>query len=240
MPRDLSEWWSDLFLELQTCEEIDRVFSILSRASLDLGFSYCAFGYVNRVPFCSRNIVIKSSYPERWVSRYREREYLRIDPIAKLELGDLTPAIWNDGLFANTKHLWDEAKSAGLAIGISQPCWDARGQFGVYSLARERTSLGASEIKVLRPFLLALGQLSMFCISRISGRQSSIATEAKLTQREIEILRWTADGKSAKGISNALAISVDTVNFHLKNCRRKLNAPSKASAAAYAIAYGLL
>jgi DNA-binding CsgD family transcriptional regulator len=80
----------------------------------------------------------------------------------------------------------------------------------------------------------------MSCFSRISDQQSGTAADAKLTQREIEILRWTADGKSAKGISNALDISVDTVNFHLKNCKRKLNAPSKASAAAYAIAYGLL
>ncbi|MFM0202118.1 autoinducer binding domain-containing protein [Paraburkholderia fungorum] len=240
MSQDLSEWWSDLFLELQTCEATDRAFSILSRASLDLGFSYCAFGYVNRVPFCSRNIVIKSSYPEQWVARYREREYLTIDPIAKLESGDLTPVIWADRLFADAEHLWDEAKSAGLAIGISQPCWDARGQVGVYSLARQGTPLGASEIKALRPFLLSLGQLSMSCFSRIADQQSNTATDARLTQREIEILRWTADGKSAKGISNALDISVDTVNFHLKNCKRKLNAPSKASAAAYAIAYGLL
>ena len=239
MPRDLSEWWSDLFLELQTCEEIDSAFSILSRVSLDLGFPYCAFGYGNRVPFCARNIVIKSSYPEPWKSRYREMRYLRTDPIANLESGDLTPAIWTDALFTDAKHLWDEARSAGLAIGISQPCWGTRGQFGVYSLARDSTPLAACEIKALRPFLLALGQLSMSCIDRVSDWQSSAATGAKLTQREIEILRWTADGKSAKGISNVLDISVDTVNFHLKNCKRKLNAPSKASAAAYATAYGL-
>lgn len=240
MSQDLSEWWSDLFLELQTCEKTDRAFSILSRASLDLGFSYCAFGYANRVPFCSRNIVINSSYPEHWVARYREREYLTVDPIANLESGDLTPVIWADRLFADAEHLWAEAKSAGLAIGISQPCWDARGQFGVYSLAREDTPLGASEIKILRPFLLALGQLSMSCFTRIADQQSNTAADARLTQREIEVLRWTADGKSAKGISNALDISIDTVNFHLKNCKRKLNAQSKASAAAYAIAYGLL
>jgi DNA-binding CsgD family transcriptional regulator len=239
MPRDLSEWWSDLFLELQICEEMDGAFSILSRVSMDLGFPYCAFGYGNRVPFCSRNIVIKSSYPERWNSRYQEKQYLSIDPIANLESGDLTPVIWSDSLFAGAKHLWNEARSAGLAIGISQPCGGARGQFGVYSLARDSTPLRAGEIKALRPFLLALGQLSMSCMSRISGRRSSSTTELKLTQRETEILRWTADGKSAKGISNALDISVDTVNFHLKNCKRKLNAPSKASAAAYAIAYGL-
>jgi DNA-binding CsgD family transcriptional regulator len=238
MSRDLSEWWNILFLELQSCEEVNCAFSILSRASVDLGFSFCAFGYTNRVPFCSRNIFVKSSYPEQWVSRYEEKDYLRIDPIARLESGDLTPVIWADPLFDDAKHLWAEARAAGLAIGISQPCWDARGQFGVYSLARETTPLNAAEINALRPFLLALGQLSMSRFGRIADQQSS--TEARLTQREIEILRWTADGLSAKGISNALGISVDTVNFHLKNCKRKLNARSKASAAAYATAYGLL
>jgi DNA-binding CsgD family transcriptional regulator len=240
MPRVLSEWWNNLFFELQSCEQIESAFSTLSRASQDLGFAYYAFGYVSRTPFCSRNIFIKSSYPELWISRYREKKYLEIDPVAKLDSGDLTPAIWSEDFFAGAKHVWDEAKSAGLAIGISQPCWDTRGQFGVLSLARNDLALSSDEIKALRPFLAALGHLSMSCIRTICERQKHTTTDISLTRREIEILRWTADGKSAKGISNALEISVDTVNFHLKNCMRKFNASSKTSATAYAIAYGLL
>jgi DNA-binding CsgD family transcriptional regulator len=58
--------------------------------------------------------------------------------------------------------------------------------------------------------------------------------------REIEILQWTADGKSAKSIARVLRISEDTVNFHLKNCMRKFNCSSKIRAACYAIALGLL
>ncbi len=154
--------------------------------------------------------------------------------------GDLTAVIWSDDFFVGAKHVWDEAKSAGLAIGISQPCWDARGQFGVLSLARDDLALSPDEIRALRPFLAALGHLSMSCISTICERQKHTSTGISLTRREIEILRWTADGKSAKGISNTLEISADTVNFHLKNCMRKLNASSKTSATAYAIAYGLL
>jgi DNA-binding HTH domain-containing proteins len=240
VPRHLSDWWSDLFFQLQTCTHIDAAFSTLSRASQDLGFPYFAFGYVTRTPFSSRNIFIKSSYPESWVSRYREKEYLKVDPVARLESADLTPAIWNDDLFAGAKQLWDEAKSAGLAIGISQPCWGPRGQPGVYSLARDSHPLSSEEVKALRPFLAALAHLSMSCITGISDRQRLATNNVKLTDREIEVLRWTADGKSAKGVSNALDISVDTVNFHVKNCMRKLAAPSKGSAAAYAVAYGLL
>lgn len=235
-----SEWWNDLFFKLQNCEQIDHALNVLSGASNNLGFAHCAFGYHTRTPFHSRNVVIKSSYPAPWVSRYLDQHYLEIDPIARLDVRDLTPTVWNDDLFVDAKHLWDDASAAGLRVGISQPCWDARGRCGVFSLARDCLTLGAHEIEALRPYLAALSHLSMTCISTIADRQRPDTTEINLTRREIEILRWTADGGSAKSISNALDISADTVNFHLKNCMRKLNASSKVAAAAYAIAYGYL
>ncbi len=237
---DPSGWWNDLFFKLQNCEQIDHALTVLSRASQDLGFAYCAFGYHNRPPFHFRNVVIKSSYPTPWVSRYLDQHYLEIDPIARLDVRDLTPTVWNDDLFSDAQPLWDEARSAGLRVGISQPCWDARGRCGVFSLARDYPALGCHEIEALRPYLAALSHLSMTCVSTIADRQRDDTTEINLTRREIEILRWTADGGSAKSISNALDISADTVNFHLKNCMRKLNASSKVAAAAYAIAYGYL
>ncbi|RAS22071.1 autoinducer binding domain-containing protein [Paraburkholderia bryophila] len=240
MRPDHSGWWNDLFFKLQNCEQIDHALNVLSCASQNLGFAYCAFGYHTRPPFHFRNVVIESSYPPPWVSRYHDQHYLEIDPIARLDVRDPTPTVWTDDLFSQAKHLWDDANAAGLRVGISQPCWDARGRCGVFSLARDHRALDDHEIEMLRPHLAALSHLSMTCIANIAGRQRHDTTEINLTRREIEILRWTADGGSAKSISNALDISADTVNFHLKNCMRKLNASSKVAAAAYAIAYGYL
>ncbi|WP_167375389.1 gamma-glutamyl-gamma-aminobutyrate hydrolase family protein [Burkholderia metallica] len=44
-----------------------------------------------------------SNYPEAWLSRYRERAYLMIDPIAQHAMSSLAPLIWCDRIFETTE-----------------------------------------------------------------------------------------------------------------------------------------
>lgn len=60
------------------------------------------------------------------------------------------------------------------------------------------------------------------------------------TPREKEVLRWTAEGKTAYEIGQILVISENTVLFHLKNVVNKLGASNKMQAAVKATALGML
>jgi LuxR family transcriptional regulator len=62
----------------------------------------------------------------------------------------------------------------------------------------------------------------------------------KLTKREVEILRWTALGKSSEEIAQVLHLSVNTINYHIKKSIAKLEAPNKTAAAVKAAVLGLL
>ena len=62
----------------------------------------------------------------------------------------------------------------------------------------------------------------------------------KLTKREVEILRWTAQGKSSEEIANLLHLSVNTINYHIKKSIANLDAPNKTAAAVKAAVLGLL
>ena len=62
----------------------------------------------------------------------------------------------------------------------------------------------------------------------------------KLTKREVEILRWTAQGKSSEEIANVLHLSINTINYHIKKSIAKLEAPNKTAAAVKASVLGLL
>ena len=62
----------------------------------------------------------------------------------------------------------------------------------------------------------------------------------RLTDREIEIMRWTADGKIASDIGTILSLSTRTVNFHIASSIKKLGANNKTSAVAIAAKSGLL
>ncbi len=61
-----------------------------------------------------------------------------------------------------------------------------------------------------------------------------------LTAREREVLRWTAEGKTACEIGQILSISERTVNFHVNNILEKLGATNKVQAVVKAIGAGLI
>lgn len=60
-----------------------------------------------------------------------------------------------------------------------------------------------------------------------------------LSDREVEVLRLVAAGKSNKEIAAKLLISERTVARHLSNIFVKLDVPSRAGAAAFALRKGL-
>eukprot|EP00887_Chlorella_sp_A99_P003802 scaffold31.g3802.t1 len=61
-----------------------------------------------------------------------------------------------------------------------------------------------------------------------------------LTDREVEVLKWVADGKTASEISMIMLISVHTVNFHVKKAVTKLNTSNTTAAVTRAAMLGLL
>lgn len=70
-------------------------------------------------------------------------------------------------------------------------------------------------------------------------RRASAAT-SPLTAREVEVLRWTADGKTSGEIADIMNITEHTVNFHIKNSLVKLDASNKTAAVVKAAMTGLL
>ena len=61
-----------------------------------------------------------------------------------------------------------------------------------------------------------------------------------LTQREVEVLRLIAAGKSNPEIGQELFISLNTVARHVSNIFAKTTSSNRAEAAAYAVRQGLV
>ena len=61
-----------------------------------------------------------------------------------------------------------------------------------------------------------------------------------LTQREVDVLRLIADGKSNREIADELVISFNTVAHHVRNILGKTGAANRAGIATYATRNGLL
>lgn len=62
----------------------------------------------------------------------------------------------------------------------------------------------------------------------------------RLSPREIEVLRWLAQGEGPKQIAHRLRITVRTCEHYVASARRKLGARNSTHAVAIAMAAGML
>ena len=79
----------------------------------------------------------------------------------------------------------------------------------------------------------------------IFARLTALATQggvagARLSARELECLRLTAEGLTSEEISLKLGLSIHTANQYLGNAARKLNAVNRMHAVAKALRTGLI
>jgi DNA-binding NarL/FixJ family response regulator len=79
------------------------------------------------------------------------------------------------------------------------------------------------------------------CVREAMKRLQPAATvrPAGLTDRELEILRLLAAGKTDKEIAFELSISVKTASNHVGNILGKIGAGNRTEAARYALEHGL-
>ena len=64
--------------------------------------------------------------------------------------------------------------------------------------------------------------------------------QPSLSDHEVECLRWVSFGKTAKETAAILGKSPRTIEFHLNNAIKKLNAVNKVQAAFLAIEQNLI
>ena len=88
------------------------------------------------------------------------------------------------------------------------------------------------------PKFLLLSQLAHGFFLKHLAPEPEVAY--KLTEKERDILRWTADGKTSCDIAVAMGISERTVNFHINNVLKKLDVHNRYSAVAKAMAHNIL
>ena len=75
---------------------------------------------------------------------------------------------------------------------------------------------------------------------KVAAKLAQRMHEETLTEREVQILRLLAEGKSNRAIGQALFITESTVKSHLKSLFVKLDVTSRAEAIALAAKRGLV
>ncbi|WP_262360922.1 response regulator [Gorillibacterium timonense] len=88
-----------------------------------------------------------------------------------------------------------------------------------------------------RPIIEA--QVASKMMNRFRQPRAEAAPHEELTEREMEVLRLIASGKSNQEVADELFIGIKTVKFHVTNVLAKLGVEDRTQAAIYAIKHGL-
>lgn len=216
----------------------EETFFSLAAVAQELGFEYCTHGIRIPIPITRPRTVFLSNYPSEWLAHYNERKYVDNDPTVAHGMRSSEPVVWSDALFESAPDLWREAQAHGIRHGWAMSRRDSEGAFSMLVLARSGPPITDAELKEKEWWMRQLVDVSHTAMKTRMGPE--MPPKPKLHDREVEVLRWTADGKTASEIADILGISERTVNFHVNQAVAKLEANNKVNAAVKAAMNGLL
>lgn len=192
-------------------------FFVMGFPSKDWPFNYCDF-------------------PKEWQYEYAARRMWKIDPIIRYQAGsDGSSQYWFRALRSYPVAEYAPLMTLSLDVGL---------RFGVCNSVRDvhtdkivvvSVSATNNNFRAHHKILLDIVSPHLYLAFHPHSRR-----ERPLTPRELEVLRWVAEGKTNWEIGRILRVSENTVRFHLKNINYKLNASNKYHAVAIAMAQKLL
>jgi DNA-binding CsgD family transcriptional regulator len=154
------------------------------------------------------------------------------------------PIVWDQKtyLVANAIDRWETQAPYGYRTGIAMAMHLPLGRHFMVGLDRDK-SLPSSPAEMMR--LVADVQLFTACaVERAMGlllpEPDRGVERPSLTRRELETLKWTLDGKTAREAGDRLAIAERTVHMHSRNAMKKLGCLSKHQAVLKALQLGLI
>ena len=110
-----------------------------------------------------------------------------------------------------------------------------------YLLKTSRASEIAEAIRAAaRGQSILESQVAVKMMNRLREPKAPASPHHELTEREMEVLRLIAQGKSNQETADKLFIGLKTVKFHVTNILAKLGVEDRTQAAIYAIKNGLI
>lgn len=191
-------------------------------------------------------LIYLSNLKAEWVANYLENDYAHVDPIVRHCTEARLPIRWDERFMSNSRstfesQMMEDAWENGLRRGLTIPVHGPRGELGIFSLNSDLSDKEFHKVTEAKKYEIQILSYHFHdTIQRTLKSEKVNCLPVPLTEREVEILKWTVGGKTAWEVGSILKISERTVNFHLQNVMEKFGVHNKTHAAAKAMHLGLL
>jgi len=225
--------------KIEHSDGLDDVFNACQAYVHEVGGTSLLIGRLVNPIIAGRKISAfgMADWPEEWAKKWIDEDLVIHDPVSQYALKSRATFEWETAKQHGTKFgrsILEEGRGYNLNHGVAIPVTAGHLPLGLVSVGYE---------KPLTPVLLS--RLEIVAIHAYTRMLDFLDDETtmplvKLTKREIDILNFTAVGKTSWEISIIYGIAESTVKKHLQNIITKTNAANKTHAVTKAFSEGLL
>jgi LuxR family transcriptional regulator, quorum-sensing system regulator BjaR1 len=243
---------------IETClslGELRRIFQVYIESK---GFSHFTFVDVSRDQIADP--VIVNTIPSRWDDDYRNNGFIDVDPCLPIAKRSNVPFTWTSVPLPERTgkrrpgalRVMEAARDFGFRNGLVVPL-HYRDAAGVYYSSICTLFWSGRQLNFIRRLMSDRAEVHMVLLywaqrvidlsARDSRRRPSLGdrpVEVKLTDREMDVLKWAAAGKTGIETATILGISRETVEGYSRGAIGKLDAANKTHAVARALSLGLI
>ncbi|MFJ4348827.1 autoinducer binding domain-containing protein [Pseudomonas sp. NPDC089401] len=216
-----------------------KVFDLAVHLAQDMEMVFLGLKIRIQLAAQTPKLYLYSNYPVAWVERYQRDDFYKQDAAANRSHSSTMPVVWSDELYHDVPHFREQACLHGLRHGWTQSLHDLKHNESQVSIGRPFGEVGLAELyeKAGKVQWLCHTLHSIICEHHLARL---CPPQPKMSEREIEVLKWSAAGKTAADVACILSLSQSTVNFHIRSVISKTNAANKAGAIAIAMMRGLI
>lgn len=246
---------------IKACRTLAELRRQLHRCVEDCGFSGFALGDLTGP--VTESIPFLTSYDPKWWNIYFAEKFFNFDPTLAVGKRTNFPFTWRSMTLPKSigkpkpgpVRVMEAVREFGVAEGLAVPIHhrDPLGgiDYGVCGLFWEDdvrsfdASVKTNQTQLHMIVLYAFDKFVMLHAkqhpeaARALRQRESVAL-VNLTDRELEVLKWAAVGKTADETAEILNCSRRTVETHITNATRKLGALTKTQATVLALSAGLI
>jgi DNA-binding CsgD family transcriptional regulator len=185
-------------------------------------------------------LVLESTLPAQFAREFDRNQFLRYCPIMPKFSNSVLPQTWHLGetgpsaSFDCPEKMHELMSRYGLLMGAIFPMNSV--DSGRYLLRYDGRRSALHQVELNELGMISLHAFDVF--DRM--RRSEIVVPNVLSARELEVLRWTAQGKTSIEIGQILSLSDHTVNAYMTNAIKKLDCVNRTQLVAKAIRLKLI
>lgn len=186
--------------------------------------------------------------PSSFLLSHADLTRIRVDPVMHRLAAEPTPFVWDQAFYAraNKGHLWEDGAPHGYRVGVAASLPVGNGQSVFVGVDRhDKLPTNGETLARMQADLQLLSVHTHVAARRLLVKAAPRPLESlqlpRLSPREIDVLRWTREGKTAEEVALILGMKVPTVNSYIRNAMEKLEVVgSKHKAVLVATTLGLI